>query len=474
MTDHALSLDAHRALRATRAQNRQDVASSLASGLDAATDDLGVLRVVAAGSVDDGKSTLIGRLLMEAKAVLADQLAAISRSRHARAPGGALDLSLLTDGLEAEREQGITIDVAYRYFATARRKFIVADAPGHEQYTRNMATGASTAHAAIVLVDPTRAWGGPDQEAKLLAQTVRHSALLRLLGIPRVIFAVNKMDLVGYSQEAFEAIRAAAQALSDRLGIAEPLFAPVSALEGEGFGGPSAKMPWHAGPGLLPLLEELGAPRASAGAFRFPVQMAWRVDGDLPSAARALLGRAENAAVRVGQRLVALPSGREATVAEIFAPVPGGTASADALLAGQSGAIRLAEDVDLSRGDVLAAAGSAPLVNAKRLAADVCWFDDEPLALGRPYLLKLGSRSVRARARSIGDVFEPLTLDRVPGDGSLSLNGIARVELALQAALPCEAAGDAAGEGLALSSFALIDETTFRTVAAGLVREASA
>ncbi|RKP43249.1 sulfate adenylyltransferase subunit 1, partial [Trinickia fusca] len=313
--------------------------------------DLGVLRFITAGSVDDGKSTLIGRLLYDSKAVLSDQLSALSRAKNKRTAGEEIDLSLLTDGLEAEREQGITIDVAYRYFATAKRKFIIADTPGHEQYTRNMVTGASTAHAAIILVDATRVTFDEKGLAVLLPQTKRHSAIVKLLGLQHVIVAINKMDLVQYSETRFNEIRDAYVELARQLGLTDVRFVPVSALKGDNIVAASERMPWYAGEPLLDVLEALPVAQAASEALRFPVQWVARQDGSSADDFRGYMGRVEAGEVRVGDTIVVLPAGREATVAEIVAPVVGGTAQVDRAFAGQTVTLRLTEDVDVSRGD---------------------------------------------------------------------------------------------------------------------------
>ncbi len=330
-------------------------------------EDLGVLRFITAGSVDDGKSTLIGRLLYDSKAVLSDQLSALSRAKNKRTVGDEIDLSLLTDGLEAEREQGITIDVAYRYFATAKRKFIIADTPGHEQYTRNMVTGASTAHAAIILVDATRVTF-VDGVAQLLPQTKRHSAIVKLLGLQHAIVAINKMDLVDYSETRFNEIRDAYVELARQLGLSDVRFVPVSALKGDNIVTASESMPWYAGEPLLDLLEALPVDVPTGQALRFPVQWVARQDGNQADDFRGYMGRVEAGEVKVGDTIVVLPANREATVAEIIAPVTGGTAAVDRAFAGQTVTIRLAEDVDVSRGDTFVLREAAP-EPAKKLEA---------------------------------------------------------------------------------------------------------
>ena len=269
----------------------------------AARDERGLLRFITAGSVDDGKSTLIGRLLFDSKAIFADQLDALARAKHKRVAGAGIDLSLLTDGLEAEREQGITIDVAYRYFATPKRKFIIADTPGHEQYTRNMVTGASTADAAVILIDATRVADG-----KLLAQTRRHTTLAALLGIRHLIVAVNKMDLVGFSQAKFDEIRAAYQQFTADLRRQTINFIPLSALNGDNVVERSDAMPWYTGPALLPLLEAIEVERDDGlGDLRFPVQLVLRTAGHTADDFRGYAGRVEAGCVRKGDEITVLP-----------------------------------------------------------------------------------------------------------------------------------------------------------------------
>ncbi len=309
--------------------------------------DHGVLRFLTAGSVDDGKSTLIGRLLYDTKAILADQLAAIERTSRQR--GQVLDLSLLTDGLVAEREQGITIDVAYRYFATALRKFIIADAPGHEQYTRNMVTAASTAQLAILLVDARHG---------IVTQTRRHATLAHLVGIPHLVVAVNKMDLVDWRQDIFEAIVADFRAFARRTGIDDVRFVPMSALEGDMVVDRGARLSWYAGPTLLSTLETAEIAQTLARApFRFPVQY---VSRPTPTVPRGWMGRIESGSIAVGDRVVALPSGLGTTVREIR--TFDGTAARAGLHA--SITLRLDDELDVSRGDMLVGEADAPPVAA--------------------------------------------------------------------------------------------------------------
>ncbi|WP_322030550.1 sulfate adenylyltransferase subunit 1 [Paraburkholderia sp. J76] len=431
-------------------------------------EDLGVLRFITAGSVDDGKSTLIGRLLYDSKAVLSDQLSALSRAKNKRTVGDEIDLSLLTDGLEAEREQGITIDVAYRYFATARRKFIIADTPGHEQYTRNMVTGASTAHAAIILIDPTRVTV-ENGVTQLLPQTKRHSAIVNLLGLQHVIVAINKMDLVDYSEATFNLIREAYVALARQLGLSDVRFVPVSALKGDNIVAASERMPWYAGEPLLDVLEQLPVAQATGEALRFPVQWVARQDGSSADDFRGYMGRVEAGEVKLGDTITVLPAGRSATVAEIIAPVPGGTAQVDRAFAGQTVTIRLAEDVDVSRGDTFVPAADAAQP-AKKLEADLCWFDEEPLSPQRKYLLKQTTSTVFAKIGAVKQVLDVHTLSHATDRQELAMNDIGRVALSLQKPLVCDLYDANPGTG----AFVLIDEATHHTVAAGMIRAFSA
>lgn len=423
----------------------------------------GLLRFITAGSVDDGKSTLIGRLLFDSKAVLSDQLTALANARNKRTAGEQIDFSLLTDGLEAEREQGITIDVAYRYFSTVRRKFIIADTPGHEQYTRNMVTGASTADAAIVLVDATRVTV-QNGRAELLAQTKRHSAILKLLEIQHVIVAVNKMDLVDYSEQRFDEIRAAYTELATQLGLKDVRYVPVSALRGDNIVHASAAMPWYQGESLLPLLEALPveeAADAADDALRFPVQLVVRQDGSQSDDFRGYAGRVEAGTVRVGQLLRVLPANRDAVVAEVLTP----NGSASSATVGETVTIRLAEDVDVSRGDMFVASG-ADAAAAKKLTADLCWFDDVALNPARKYVLKHTTASVFARVSAVDRVLDVHTLSQETGRRDIALNDIGSVQISLQKPILC----DTYGANPATGAFVLIDETTNHTVAAGMIR----
>lgn len=421
----------------------------------------GMLRFITAGSVDDGKSTLIGRLLYDSKGIFADQLAAVSRSKHKRTVGDTIDLSLLTDGLEAEREQGITIDVAYRYFATPKRKFIIADTPGHEQYTRNMVTGASTADAVIILVDVSKVKLGDDGSVTLLTQTKRHSTIAKLLQIEHVIVAVNKMDLVNYDQTVYERIVAAYGEFAQSLGLKDVTAIPLSALAGDNVVEASSNMPWYEGPTLIELLEGLSVyDESHAAPFRFPVQLVARHNGHEANDFRGYMGRIESGKVSVGDTLVVQPSGQTATVKDIVT-FDGSLQSA---VAGQSVTLLLNEYLDISRGDLLAGS-EQPATLLKQVVADVCWMSDEPLDARRKYWIKHGTRQTAAKVKQVDSILDVNTQERHAGEG-LKLNDIATVQLAVQQPL----AADAYADNRATGAFILIDEVTHQTVAAGMIR----
>ncbi|WP_372345345.1 sulfate adenylyltransferase subunit 1 [Streptomyces sp. KL116D] len=339
--------------------------------------EVGTLRLATAGSVDDGKSTLVGRLLHDSKSVLADQLESISRT-------GTPDLALLTDGLRAEREQGITIDVAHRYFATPRRRFILADTPGHVQYTRNMVTGASTAELTIILVNARNG---------VVEQTRRHAAIAALLRVPHVVLAVNKMDLVGYDESAFTAIAAQFDALAPELGIPRVTAVPVSALAGDNVVEPSARMDWYGGPTVLEHLETVEVTAESPDApARFPVQYVIRHDGT-----RSYAGQLVSGTLRVGDAVTVHPSGRTSTVTAL--DVLG--AAVDEVPAGASLTVRLADELDVARGDLIAPGERAPTVT-RDLRGAVCHLADRPLVVGQRVLVRHTTRTVRAVVRSLG------------------------------------------------------------------------
>jgi sulfate adenylyltransferase subunit 1 len=420
-----------------------------------------LLRFITAGSVDDGKSTLIGRLLFDSKGIFADQLAAVSRAKHKRTVGDTIDLSLLTDGLEAEREQGITIDVAYRYFATPKRKFIIADTPGHEQYTRNMVTGASTADAVIILIDVSKVKLHDDGSVDLLIQTKRHSTIAHLLQIEHVVVAVNKMDLVNYDQVVYDRIVKAYQAFAQTLGLKDITPIPLSALTGDNVVEKSANMGWYQGPTLIELLESLSVyDESHASPFRFPVQLVARHNGHEANDFRGYMGRIEAGNVSVGDQLVVQPSGHTATVKEIVT-FDGSLQSASA---GQSVTIVLNEYVDVSRGDVLASSDK-PATLLKQVNADVCWLSEEPLDLRRKYWLKHGTKQTSAKISKIDSILDINTQQRHDAE-ALKLNDVARIGLTVQQPLAADAYDDIRATG----AFILIDEVTHQTVAAGMIR----
>jgi sulfate adenylyltransferase subunit 1 len=435
-----------------------------------AVEDRGVLRFITAGSVDDGKSTLIGRLLYDTRSILGDQLASLARAGTRRAVRTAaadaqVDLSLLTDGLEAEREQGITIDVAYRYFATARRKFIIADTPGHEQYTRNMVTGASTADAAVILIDATRV--ERDCAIELLPQTRRHTALAHLLGLRHIVVAVNKMDLVDDAAARFDGIVAAYSELAAALGLERFDAIPVSALRGDNVALPSSTMPWYRGPTLLAALEALDLSHdgdVAAAPFRFAVQMVDKAAAG-HGGARRYLGRVGAGAVRVGDAVRVLPGGASARVAALET-FDGALVQASA---GQSIALRLERELDVSRGDwiVPELAAQAP-ETARALRATVAWLDAEPLAPQRRLWLRHGTRLVLARVRQV-----EATLDLAGGGwqtasvNTLGANDIGRVVIEVQQPLAFDPFERVRCSGAAV----LLDGATNHTLAAVMLRE---
>jgi bifunctional enzyme CysN/CysC len=407
-----------------------------------------LLRLATAGSVDDGKSTLIGRLLHDAKAILADQLDDL----HGR--DGALDLSRLTDGLRAEREQGITIDVAYRYFATARRSFILADTPGHVQYTRNMVTGASTADLAIVLVDARNG---------VVEQTKRHAFIASLLGIPHVVVAVNKMDLVGYDESVFDRIAADFTDFAGRLDVRDLAFIPLSALHGDNVVDRSEAMGWYSGPSLLEHLEsvEIAADR-NLDELRFPVQYVIR---DHATGYRGYAGRIASGVVRPGDEVLVLPSGHTTTV-EAIDTLDGPLAEAVPPL---SVTLRLADDLDVSRGDLICGPADRPSLE-RELTADVCWMADAPLRPRGRYLIKHAAHTVAAVVDELVDRVDVHTLDRQGAPAELGLNDIGRVRL--RTAKPV--AFDPYARNRATGGFIVIDESSNETVGAGMIVPAPA
>jgi bifunctional enzyme CysN/CysC len=407
-----------------------------------------LLRFITCGSVDDGKSTLIGRLLYESKLIFDDQLAALEAdSKKVGTQGGALDFALLVDGLAAEREQGITIDVAYRFFTTERRKFIVADTPGHEQYTRNMATGASTADVAVILADARKG---------VLTQTRRHSFIVAMLGIKQVALAVNKMDLAGYDQAVFDRIAADYREFAAGLGLSDVTAIPISALRGDNVVEPGANMPWYDGPPLITYLETVEAGRdAVSGPFRLPVQLVTRPDLDF----RGYAGIITGGTVRPGDEVRVLPSGATATVQRIVT-WDGDLPVAEA---GQSVTLTLDREIDVSRGDMITSAAD-PAGLADQFEAHLIWMHTDPLLPGRPYLMKLGSTAATCSVTHIKHGINVNTLERTPAT-TLAVNDIAVANIATDRRLPFDPYQANRESG----GFVLIDRLTNVTVGAGLI-----
>ena len=408
-----------------------------------------LLRFITCGSVDDGKSTLIGRLLYDSKMIFEDQLAALeSDSKRVGTQGGEVDFALLVDGLAAEREQGITIDVAYRFFATEKRKFIVADTPGHEQYTRNMVTGASTADLAVILIDARKG---------VLTQTRRHSYLAHLIGIRHIVLAVNKMDLVGYDQGVFDRIVADYAAFADSIGIAAFTAIPLSGFKGDNIAGASDHTPWYAGPALIEHLEsvELDSEAAAARPFRLPVQWVNRPDLDF----RGFAGLIASGTVRPGDPVRVLPSGKTSNVARIVT-MDGDLQQAGA---GQSVTITLTDEIDCSRGDVIAAADAPPQV-ADQFRTTIVWMDGEALLPGRAYWLKTGAGTVSATVQSPRHAIDVNTLAELSVK-TLQLNDIGVADVFTDRGIAFEPYAD----NRDLGGFILIDKITNATVAAGMI-----
>ncbi|MDV6265177.1 adenylyl-sulfate kinase [Rhodococcus sp. ACPA4] len=407
-----------------------------------------MLRFITCGSVDDGKSTLIGRLLYDSKLVFADQLAALENdSRKVGTQGDELDFALLLDGLTAEREQGITIDVAYRYFSTERRKFIVADTPGHEQYTRNMVTGASMAGVAVILVDARKG---------ILTQTRRHGYLVSLLGIRNVVLAVNKLDLVDFSQEVFDDIETQYRAFATEVGLDDIVCIPMSALRGDNITECSPNTPWYSGPSLMEHLETVEiADDIQTRPFRLPVQWVNRPNLDF----RGFAGQIVGGTVNSGDRIRILPSGAESTVARIHTA----DGDLDQAVAGQSVTIVLADEVDVSRGDVIAAASSPPAVS-DQFECHLVWMSEEPMLPGRQYLMKIGTRTVGASAAQPKYKVNVNTLEQT-ATRTLELNEIGVCNLNLDRQIPF----DPYTENREMGGFILIDRFTNATVAAGML-----
>ncbi|WP_416416530.1 sulfate adenylyltransferase subunit 1 [Paenarthrobacter aromaticivorans] len=451
----------------------------LQAGLESAPLPSTLFRFATAGSVDDGKSTLVGRLLHDSKAILADTLDAVARTSADRGFGGdkgGIDLALLTDGLRAEREQGITIDVAYRYFATDRRSFILADCPGHVQYTKNTVTGASTADAVVVLIDARKG---------VLEQTRRHLSVLQLLRVAHVIVAVNKIDLVDFSEQVFRDIETDVQKVARELGlgsdgVADLLVVPVSALDGDNVVERSERTPWYTGPALLEVLETLPAAdelEAELESFRFPVQLVIRPQGALaPDAVaggldveayrdyRAYAGQITEGSVKVGDEVTVLSPGHEPRITRITGIDFAGKELQEAA-APQSVAVRLADEIDIARGDTIAAAGTVRESTAD-LYASLCWLSPKPLREGQKVLVKHGTRTVQALVRNVTGKLDLATFNVEPAS-SLELNDIGHAQLRLAAPLPLENYLHHRRTG----AFLVIDPIDGNTLAAGLVKD---
>ena len=408
-----------------------------------------LLRFITCGSVDDGKSTLIGRLLYDSKMIFEDQLAALEAdSKKVGTQGGNIDFALLVDGLAAEREQGITIDVAYRFFSTDKRKFIVADTPGHEQYTRNMVTGASTADLAIILIDARKG---------VLTQTRRHSYLVSLMGIRKVVLAVNKMDLVDWSKDAFDRIAAEYRVFAAQIDLKDVLAIPISGLNGDNIAAKSAITPWYVGPALMNHLEDVEIDEAgrAAGPFRMPVQWVNRPNADF----RGFAGQIVGGRLKPGDQIRIAPSGKMSTIARIVTK-EGDLSEA---IAGQSVTLTLADEVDCSRGDVIAAAGDPP-ESSDQFETTLIWMADEPALPGRSYWLKLGAKTVSATITDVKYKINVNTLEHIAGK-VLELNEIAVCNLSLDQLV----AFDAYDANPDMGGFILIDRASNATVGAGLI-----
>jgi bifunctional enzyme CysN/CysC len=431
-----------------------------------------LLRFTTAGSVDDGKSTLIGRLLYDSKQVLEDQLAQVAEASRRRSSDGALDLSLITDGLRAEREQGITIDVAYRYFATDRRRFIIADVPGHKQYTRNMVTGASTAELSIVLVDARKG---------VLEQSKRHAYISALLGIPHIVICVNKMDLVDYDEAVFEAIVAELRSFLEPLAVQDIAAIPISALDGDNVVVRSQHMPWYDGPTLLELLEtvEVVADHPDDVAVRFPVQWVIRPGAaiswgggsadhtddprDVDTDYRGYAGQLASGVLHAGDDVIVLPGGQQTRIAAIDTF----DGELDEAAAPLSVTVRLADDIDVSRGDLICSAGQAPIV-ARELEATICWMSERPLRAGARLSIKHTTRSAQAIVVALEERVNVDTLEAETDVEAFGLNDIGKVRIRTSGPLMC----DPYRVNRATGGFVLIDDADNGTVAAGMIEDA--
>ena len=411
-----------------------------------------MLRFITCGNVDDGKSTLIGRLLHDSKLIFEDQLAAIERdSKKYNTTDEEIDLALLVDGLQAEREQGITIDVAYRYFSTEKRKFIIADCPGHEQYTRNMATGASTCDMAVILIDARRG---------VQTQTRRHSFIVSLLGIRHVIVAINKMDLVDYSAEVFANIQREYLEFAKQLNIPDIHFAPISALRGDNVVNASAHMPWYSGPTLMQLLETVTVNKDQPlKAFRLPVQYVNRPNLDF----RGFCGTIAAGEIHPGDEIVALPSGKRSTVKAIV------TADGELPLAftGQAVTLTLTDEIDISRGDLIVRAEDIPPQVSQAFDANIVWMNESPLVIGKEYAFKLAGKQVFGKINTIQYRVDVNSMTHLPAS-TLKLNEIALCRISVNAPVVFDAYADCRGSG----SLIVIDRLSNATAGAGMIQQA--
>ena len=411
-----------------------------------------LLRFSTAGSVDDGKSTLIGRLLYDSKSIFEDQLEAVEQASKARG-NEEVNLALLTDGLRAEREQGITIDVAYRYFATPKRKFIIADTPGHVQYTRNMVTGASTADLSIILVDARHG---------VLEQTVRHSYISSLLGIPNIVVAINKMDLVDFSEDVYNKIKADYLKMSEVLNIQNVVFIPISAKDGDNVVNKSDRMPWYTGKPLLEYLETVPIDHKSGAAeFRYPVQYVIRPISDKYRDFRGYAGRVASGTLRVGDRVKVLPSGQESTVKRLSQAEE----ELDEIFAPLSVTIQLNDEIDISRGDILVKADEPQPQISQDVKVDVCWFNENPLQLRKKYIIRQETFETVGLVREIVSRRNINTLEKETGVTSLNMNDIA--EISVHTASPL--VFDSYRHNRVTGSLIFIDPDTNETVGAGMI-----
>ena len=410
---------------------------------------VGLLRFITAGSVDDGKSTLIGRLLVDARGAFEDQVSAAQRDNERRG-GKGIDFALLTDGLKAEREQGITIDVAYRYFNTERRKFIIADAPGHEQYTRNMVTGASTADLALILVDARQG---------LVTQSRRHAYIAHLVGIRHIIVAVNKMDLVDFKQDVYDRICSEFRTFFQQLGPLDLRFIPISALQGDMVVQRGENLPWYTGDTVMETLETIEVEQQDVSHFRFPIQLVNRPPLPELGDFRGYMGRIASGRVNVGQKIAIMPGGRQTTVTGIQTF----DGERDAAFAPQSVTLTLAEDVDTSRGDMITGVDDAPKPRTE-LEATVCWMSSKPMKPGGRYRLRHTTRLVKALVSGIEYRLDPNTLEKLPSPAELRQNDIARISLKTLLPIAC----DGYRENRETGAFLLIDDNN-DTAGAGFI-----